>query len=104
MQAKLHQGHFTRSQARDLQALQGLFMKIDVLEHTLMSSQGFHVMKIALEDKIGGNDDSTYGLYLNHKSRTARCGRYRSDIWAAESLTARTLDCISELDTAQIQA
>lgn len=46
-------------------------------------------MKIALEDKIGGNDDPTYGAtygpYLNNKSRTARCGRDRSDIQAAES-------------------
>lgn len=45
---------FTRSRARDLQALQGQFMKMEVLEHILMSSQGSHVMKIALEDKIGG--------------------------------------------------
>lgn len=40
---------FPRSQARDLQLLQGLFMKIDVLEYTLMPTRGFHVFMVALK-------------------------------------------------------
>ncbi|KAH0706054.1 hypothetical protein KY285_010586 [Solanum tuberosum] len=38
---------FTRSQAQDLQRMQGLFMKMDVLEMVLMAKKGFHTLKIA---------------------------------------------------------
>lgn len=39
---------FARSRAWNLQALQGLFMKMEALEHIFMPSQGFHVMKTTL--------------------------------------------------------
>ncbi|KAH0757725.1 hypothetical protein KY290_021218 [Solanum tuberosum] len=38
---------FTRSQARDLQRMQGFFMKLEVLELVLMAKKGFHALKIA---------------------------------------------------------
>ncbi|KAH0691244.1 hypothetical protein KY285_019039 [Solanum tuberosum] len=40
---------FTRRQAQDIQRIQGLFMKIEVLEMVLMTSKDFHVLKIAEE-------------------------------------------------------
>lgn len=40
---------FTRSRARESQALQGIFMKTDILKHTLIPSEGFHVMMLGLK-------------------------------------------------------
>lgn len=52
---------FKRSQAWDLQAIQGLLMKMEAIEHILMPSQGFHIMKITSENKMdeGRSSDST---------------------------------------------
>ncbi|WMV18272.1 hypothetical protein MTR67_011657 [Solanum verrucosum] len=44
---------FTRSQAQDLQRMQGLFMKMEVLEMVLMTSKNFHALKIAEEGTFG---------------------------------------------------
>jgi len=44
---------FTRSQAQDLQRMQGLFMKMEVLEMVLMTSKDFHALKIAEEGTFG---------------------------------------------------
>ena len=43
---------FTRSQARELQAMQALFMRRDILEYTLAPSRGFQVFMIAWEDGL----------------------------------------------------
>ncbi|XP_015165378.1 uncharacterized protein [Solanum tuberosum] len=44
---------FTGSQAQDLQRMQGLFMKMEVLEMVLMTSKDFHTLKITEEGTIG---------------------------------------------------
>lgn len=44
---------FTRSQAQDLQRMQGLFMKMEVLEMVLMTSKDFHALRIAEEGTFG---------------------------------------------------
>ncbi|KAH0760914.1 hypothetical protein KY290_016987 [Solanum tuberosum] len=43
---------FTRSQAQDLQRMEGLFMKIEVLEMVLMTSKDFYALKIAEEGTL----------------------------------------------------
>lgn len=40
---------FTRSQARELQALQGLFSKMEVVEYISGPSKGFYIMLVELE-------------------------------------------------------
>ncbi|MCD9646148.1 hypothetical protein HAX54_035716, partial [Datura stramonium] len=47
---------FTRSQARELRDLQGLFMKKEALEYIWEMSKGFHVWIVAWEEK-GTQDD-----------------------------------------------
>ncbi|MCD7470998.1 hypothetical protein HAX54_011258, partial [Datura stramonium] len=42
---------FTRSQARDLQVIQGLFMLKEVLDSIWETSKGFHMWIIALEEE-----------------------------------------------------
>lgn len=42
---------FTRSQARELRVLQGLFMKRDAPECIMEPSPGFHVFMIAWDDE-----------------------------------------------------
>jgi len=44
---------FTRSQAQDFQRMQGLFMKMEVLEMVLMTNKDFHALKIAEEVPFG---------------------------------------------------
>ncbi|XP_059290305.1 uncharacterized protein LOC132043866 [Lycium ferocissimum] len=43
---------FTRSQARELQAMQALFMRRDVLEYILEPSRRFQVFMLAWEDGL----------------------------------------------------
>ncbi|XP_059283567.1 uncharacterized protein LOC132037124 [Lycium ferocissimum] len=55
---------FTKSQARGLQALQGLFMKRDVLEYTLEPSRGFQVLMIASEEGMEKSGEDGYALQI----------------------------------------
>lgn len=60
--------HFTSktirvSQYSELQVLYGMFVKKDILEHTLMSSKGFHIMIIGLYIK-GGTNKNLACLYI----------------------------------------
>ena len=50
---------FTRSQARDLQRMQGLLMKLEVLELVLMTKKGFHALKITWRDEEKAKEDAT---------------------------------------------
>lgn len=49
---------FTRSKAWELQELQGILMKRDILKHTLILSKGFHALMIEFdtESRPIGND------------------------------------------------
>ncbi|WMV46005.1 hypothetical protein MTR67_039390 [Solanum verrucosum] len=44
---------FTRSQAQDLQQMQGIFMKMKVIEMVLTTSKEFHALKITEEVPFG---------------------------------------------------
>ncbi|KAH0644659.1 hypothetical protein KY284_032543 [Solanum tuberosum] len=44
---------FTRIQAQDLQRIQGLFMKMEVLEMVLTTSKDFYALKMAEEVPFG---------------------------------------------------
>uniref|UniRef100_M1DWC9 Uncharacterized protein n=1 Tax=Solanum tuberosum TaxID=4113 RepID=M1DWC9_SOLTU len=73
---------FTRSQARELQRMQGLFMKLEVLELILMAKKGFHVWKIAwgsegkkVEETDTLGDQELFGELLNGLGEVPRSSK-----------------------------